>query len=77
MGGIFRPVKIIEIKAAMTIAESATLNIGQCGSCIQSMTCPRKTPGSRKIRSTKLPRIPPITNPKTTAQPLDVICGEK
>ena len=77
MGGIFRAESTIEISAAMTIAESAMLKIGQFGNCIQSITCPRKTPGSRKIRSTKLPRIPPITRPKTTAHPLEVIRGEK
>ena len=61
----------------MTIAESAILKIGQLGNCIQSITWPRSTPGSLKMRSTKFPRIPPITRPKTTAHPFDVIRGEK
>ena len=53
------------------------LKIGQCGNCIQSITCPRSMPGSRKIRSIKLPIIPPITRPRTTAHPLDVIRVEQ
>ena len=77
MGGIFRAVSTTEMRAAITMAESAMLNIGQLGSCNQSITWPRNNPGSRNIRSTKLPSIPPKTRPKTTAQPLEVIRGEK
>ncbi len=36
--GIFRAVSTIESRAAITIAESAMLKIGQYGNCIQSMT---------------------------------------
>ncbi len=77
MGGISRPVSTIANRAAITMAESATLNIGQFGNCIQSITCPRKTPGSRKIRSIRFPIIPPMTRPKTTAHPCEVMRGEK
>ena len=77
MGGIFRAVSTTEIRAATTIAESAMLNIGQYGSCSQSITWPCNKPGSRKIRSIKLPITPPKTRPKTTAHPLEVIRGEK
>jgi hypothetical protein len=77
MGGIFRAVSTTEMRAAITMAESAMLKIGQLGSCNQSITWPRNNPGSRNIRSTKLPSIPPKTRPKTTAQPLEVIRGEK
>ena len=77
MGGIFRAVSTTEIRAAITIAESAMLKIGQYGSCSQSITWPCNKPGSRKIRSIKLPITPPKTRPKTTAQPFEVIRGEK
>ena len=77
MGGIFRAVSTIEMRAAITIAESAMLKIGQYGNCSQSITWPRNKPGSRKIRSIEFPIIPPKTRPKTTAQPFEVIRGEK
>ena len=77
MGGMFRAVSTTEIRAAITIAESAMLKIGQYGSCSQSITWPCNKPGSRKIRSIKLPITPPKTRPKTTAQPLEVIREEK
>ena len=59
---------MIEIPAATTIALSATLNIGQYGSSIQSITCPWKNPGERKIRSLKFPRTPPKSHPRRRAQ---------
>ena len=66
---------IAEITTAITIAESAKLKTGQWGKRIQSITCPRKAPGcgdARKIRSVKLPRVPPRTRPKTFAQGREV-----
>ena len=55
--------------AAITIAESARLNMGQCGSSIQSITWPLKAPCVlRKIRSVRFPNVPPRTNPITIAQ---------
>ena len=51
-----------------TIAESARLNTGQCGTWIQSTTQPRNGPGERKIRSVRLPMAPPSSRPRATAQ---------
>src|SRR5436190_7081040 len=54
-------------KPPTTIAESAMLKTGQCGSWIQSTTCPRNGPGARRIRSTRLPSAPPSSSPRVTA----------
>jgi hypothetical protein len=65
--------RMTAIDAATTIALSAKLNTGQFGSWIQSITCPVKNPGARKIRSERLPRIPPKASPRTIDQPKEVI----
>src|SRR4051812_1366446 len=59
-----------------TIAESATLKTGQTlpsgpKTDRKSTTPPRRKPGSRKIRSVRLPSAPPRTSPSVTAQPVE------
>jgi hypothetical protein len=49
------------------IAESAMLNVGQCGSLIQSTTQPCSGPGNRNSRSVRLPIAPPSSKPSATA----------
>ena len=48
--------------------ESATLNTGQCGSSIQSTTCPRRKPGDRNSRSPRFPAAPAEQQPERDAQ---------
>ena len=57
------------IRPAPTLIEmSATLKIGQFGSWRKSMTCPRNGPGSRSIRSVRLPVMPARIAPRPAAQ---------
>jgi hypothetical protein len=49
------------------IAESAMLNVGQCGNLIQSTTQPCSGPGNRNSRSARLPIAPPSSKPSATA----------
>ena len=53
-----------------TIAESARLKTGQCGSCeeVDDVAADRR-PGARNIRSVRLPSAPPSSSPSATAQP--------
>ena len=59
------------ITAAITMAESARLNVGQYLMEIQSVTSPFVT------RSVKFPSAPPSTRPKVIAQGFDVIRGDQ
>lgn len=80
MGAIFRMESIAAITAAITIAESARLNIGQCGIAIQSMTWPRKAPVFglvRNTRSVRLPNVPPSTRPNTYPHGREVNRGDQ
>ncbi len=52
----------------VTINESATLNNGQLGNLIQSTTSPCINPGALNKRSAKFPQIPPVSEPKPSAQ---------
>ncbi len=61
--------------AAMLMQTSATLKIGQCGSCRKSTTWPRKAPGDRKTRSVRLPSTPASRKPSPIAQP--VLCSRR
>ena len=60
-----------------TIAESATLNTGKTlavgAEHRQEVDDARRagSPGSRKIRSIRLPSAPPSTRPSVTAQPVE------
>ena len=59
-----------------TMAESATLNTGKTRPSgpktdRKSTTPPRRKPGSRKIRSIRLPSAPPSTRPRVIAQPVE------
>ena len=47
----------------IVIAQSATLNVGQCGTLMKSTTSPRRKPGERTSRSTRFPTAPPSTRP--------------
>ena len=67
------------IAAAIQIAESATLKIGQCGNSIQSTTSPLNPPGALEIRSHRFPKIPPRTKPRTKPTESEIkprICEE-
>ena len=52
--------------AAPMMHMSAMLKTGQLGSIIQSMTWPRRMPGSRMSRSVRLPPTPPSRRPRPT-----------
>ncbi len=46
----------------MVMAQSATLKVGQWGTLMKSTTSPRRKPGDRISRSTRLPTAPPSTS---------------
>lgn len=49
--------------AALTTAMSATLKIGQCGSCRKSITSPCNLYGGLNMRSDRFPKTPPNAKP--------------
>ena len=59
-GHDFQPLMAIRITPTV-MALSATLKVGQWGTLMKSMTSPRRNPGERTSRSTRLPSAPPRT----------------